>query len=119
MDVFLFTKSESEPITVFYKLSRKSNFKEITCKLRQCLNMILLNLAQDPMGIISGPLILGLSITLNACLHCLGKGIGHHGFFKATNFLKNQKFVALKQKMPTVSHGYFFDRAYGGFSLMQ
>ena len=57
--------------------------------------MILLDLAQDPMGIISGPLILGLSITLNACLHCLGKGIGHHGFFKTTNFLKSQKFVAL------------------------
>ena len=38
---------------------RESNFKEIICKLRQYLNMIFLNLAQDPMGIISGLLTRG------------------------------------------------------------
>ena len=47
-------KNESEPHTVVYNLKRKSNFREIMSKLRQYLKMILWNLSQCPIGIISG-----------------------------------------------------------------
>ena len=53
-------------------------------------------------------LLEGVRFTLNNDLHCLNKDISHYEFFKTNNFLKNWKFVALQQKMPTVSHGYFY-----------
>ena len=57
MDAFVFTKYESAKNCVLQ--TSEINFGKIICKLREYLNMVFWNLAQDLMDIISRPFTRG------------------------------------------------------------